>query len=368
MTPENNQTEYAPPAWHAELARAKRLETRLEEHYGEVITCEELAAYAANPHWQIRKVVARGVAWMTEEYAEKMKPLLTDKNSFVRSEMQLSLDIRKKETARAARRCGEEKRSQEYWKEFEARFGRAASQEAQEIVQREYETAVGYVMHDIRGIIHPLYYRMERVTALGEKCASAEELADFREDVRVILERLKLLQKIADDIQELISPIRDASRPVEVSEMLSEAQSMVVSELMPQDGAWDVPISVECPKSLSVTVVRAQIVRAFRNILRNAVEACRLNNGGIAIVAEQRNTGVEIAFRDTGPGLGEKDLEMYRRFQPRSTSKKRTGSGFGLAIANAKITAHGGTLAMDSEKDKGTTLTVLLPKNGGVAL
>ena len=51
---------------------------------------------------------------------------------------------------------------------------------------------------------------------------------------------------------------------------------------------------------------------------------------------------------------------MKRLFSPFFTTKPR-GTGMGLAIARKIITAHGGTIALDSGEGKGTTARIWLP-------
>ena len=60
-------------------------------------------------------------------------------------------------------------------------------------------------------------------------------------------------------------------------------------------------------------------------------------------------------------GLSAEELDEVRRFVPGGTSKKTYGTGFGLPTAKRKLEAHGGALAIESEVDKGTTVTVTLP-------
>jgi signal transduction histidine kinase len=67
---------------------------------------------------------------------------------------------------------------------------------------------------------------------------------------------------------------------------------------------------------------------------------------------------VSIEFRDTGSGIPPDKLEnIFTEF----TTTKGSGLGLGLAIANRIITAHNGTLAIESEVGKGTMITIKLP-------
>ena len=86
--------------------------------------------------------------------------------------------------------------------------------------------------------------------------------------------------------------------------------------------------------------------------------------GSIDISACQTDGFVRIAISDTGRGMDEAELEIIRRLRPRGSSKKSSGIGFGLAMASAKVRDHGGTLEIDSEEGKGTTVTITLPEKG----
>jgi signal transduction histidine kinase len=68
--------------------------------------------------------------------------------------------------------------------------------------------------------------------------------------------------------------------------------------------------------------------------------------------------GARIEFEDNGPGIPKED--MKRLFSPFFTTKTR-GTGMGLAIARKIVTAHGGTIVVDSVEGKGTTVRMWLP-------
>ena len=71
-----------------------------------------------------------------------------------------------------------------------------------------------------------------------------------------------------------------------------------------------------------------------------------------------------IAIADTGIGIPPKDIEkLGRPFEQveNQFTKTKGGSGLGLAISKSLVELHGGSLSIDSEVGKGTTVTVRLP-------
>jgi two-component system OmpR family sensor kinase len=71
---------------------------------------------------------------------------------------------------------------------------------------------------------------------------------------------------------------------------------------------------------------------------------------------------VEIA--DSGPGIVAEDRDrVFERFFRADASRTRAsgGSGLGLSIVSALVSAHGGTVAVDETPGGGATFTVRLP-------
>jgi signal transduction histidine kinase len=71
---------------------------------------------------------------------------------------------------------------------------------------------------------------------------------------------------------------------------------------------------------------------------------------------------VEIQFQDTGSGIEPEYLD--RVFDPFFTTKESGGTGLGLSIAHQIIARHEGTITVESEVDKGTIFTIVLPIEG----
>lgn len=105
------------------------------------------------------------------------------------------------------------------------------------------------------------------------------------------------------------------------------------------------------------------------NLILNAVEA--MPRGGalrLAVLARPAaersnadapvNGGVTITISDTGTGISDEILPKI--FDPFFSTKQR-GTGLGLAIVHNAVTAHGGSIQIESKRDEGTTFTLILP-------
>jgi signal transduction histidine kinase len=80
-----------------------------------------------------------------------------------------------------------------------------------------------------------------------------------------------------------------------------------------------------------------------------------------ALAADRRS--VEIAVRDTGPGIDPAlRPHLFDRFTKSADSR---GSGLGLAIARGLVEAHGGSIAVESPPGSGATFRFTLPIDSG---
>jgi PAS domain S-box-containing protein len=95
------------------------------------------------------------------------------------------------------------------------------------------------------------------------------------------------------------------------------------------------------------------------NLLKNAYEATR--KGRVKVLLEDRGPFVTVSVADTGSGIPP-DIQS-RLFEPFFTTKKKgEGTGLGLAISRSFVVSHGGDITLTSEVGKGSTFTVLLPR------
>jgi signal transduction histidine kinase len=111
------------------------------------------------------------------------------------------------------------------------------------------------------------------------------------------------------------------------------------------------------PPLPQVIVDRTLVARALANIVENALHAMP-GDGRLHLTSHVDDGFVQIRVEDTGVGMDEEALA--RVFEP-YFSTKTTGTGLGLPIARRNVELSGGTIAVDSEKGRGTAVTIRLP-------
>jgi signal transduction histidine kinase len=79
----------------------------------------------------------------------------------------------------------------------------------------------------------------------------------------------------------------------------------------------------------------------------------------IIVAVSSLDNSLKITVFDNGKGITDEMKELI--FEPKFTTKT-SGMGLGLAMIKSIIEAYDGTISFVSEKNKGTTFTVILPK------
>lgn len=128
--------------------------------------------------------------------------------------------------------------------------------------------------------------------------------------------------------------------------------------------AWRV-----APELPPISAVREQVERAIRNLVDNAVKFTP-EGGAIEIEARAAGKAVEIAVRDSGPGIPRAEqARIFERFyrMEKSRSREAGGTGLGLAIVKHIAQQAGGSVRVESEPGKGATFTLSFPAAGPAA-
>ena len=219
-----------------------------------------------------------------------------------------------------------------------------------ELVKSERLAAIGelagMVGHDLRnpltGIKNSAYFLKKKGTEISPTQAH---------------EMLETINKCVDYSNKIVNDLLDYSREVHL-ETKEESPKKLLNESL---SLMELPEKIETQNLLkdnpTVKVDSDKIKRVFINLIKNASDAMP-NGGKIIIDSKQVEGSLELSFSDTGSGISEEILPNL--FSPLFTTKAQ-GMGFGLAICKRIVEAHGGTIAVKTMKEKGTTFTLTLP-------
>lgn len=204
----------------------------------------------------------------------------------------------------------------------------------------------GSVGHELRqplGVISNAVYYLQTILSSADK--------KVREYLEIISSEVRHSEKIVSDLMDIsrVSPSRIES--VRVPDLV---RAVLAKRLPPKK----IKISVRIPEDLPPLLIdRRQIGQVLDNIILNAFQA--LPEGGeVTVTARAVRKTIRIAVSDNGRGILQKNLEKI--FDPLFTTRPR-GIGLGLSVAANLIRAHGGRIAVESRRGKGSTFTLILP-------
>jgi signal transduction histidine kinase len=208
------------------------------------------------------------------------------------------------------------------------------------------------VAHEIKNPLTPIQLNAEHLRRVhadrGEPLSPV-----LQECVATILTQVKLLRQIASEFSSFASSPTAKPAEVDLAALLHEIVDPYRAGL---DGR--IRLDLEIPSALPpVFVDRNLISRSLTNIVENALHAMP-GAGSLAVAASVDNGWVRIRVSDTGVGMDEEALA--RAFEP-YFSTKASGTGLGLPIAKRNVELSGGTIAVHSVRDQGTTVEISLP-------
>lgn len=183
----------------------------------------------------------------------------------------------------------------------------------------------------------------------------AKTRQELGESIQIARQEVARLDHIITQFLRAIRPQPLSTRMENVNTVVEESVAFFQAELRDRD----ILVELELDNSLPpLQIDRDQIKQAFYNIIRNAFQA--MKSGGILRIRSGADeTHVFVSFSDTGGGIPPENIS--RVFEPYFTTKS-TGSGLGLLIVRRIVRAHGGEIVIESEPNRGMTLTIRLPR------
>ena len=190
-------------------------------------------------------------------------------------------------------------------------------------------------------------------------------------DKKVQSEYLDTIVNESERLTRLLNNVLDFSKiekgkriyrkdPTQLSEII-EASARAFEYPLNQQG-FRLHVHIE-EGLLEVRVDRDALEQAVLNLLHNAMKYSG-NSRDIDLRLTQKNGWAEIQVVDKGIGIDPKEhKKIFKKFYRISSPEnlRTAGAGLGLALVSHIVNAHGGRLELESNLEKGSTFSILLP-------
>jgi signal transduction histidine kinase len=243
--------------------------------------------------------------------------------------------------------------------DIEARFGSKGRDAVKRAAEQIANIFARELYHEVIKLVSPLAASADRLQAqLSIANVPAETLA--READR-IGRRVGQLRAVLDAMRAYTAQPALTFRTEVLREVIQEATTVAIES--DRDKTQRPSIDINVTSNIVVDVTRARLVQALTNVLLNAIESYRdvESPDPIKVTAVAHEGLVSIRVEDSGCGMS---AEAQRDALTLFATSKPNGTGFGLPLA-AKIveSEHGGRLSIDSVKDRGTIVHIIIPEH-----
>jgi signal transduction histidine kinase len=174
-----------------------------------------------------------------------------------------------------------------------------------------------------------------------------------------------------DRLARIINDLLDMSK-IEAGRMTMARERISLADLIRHVTASMLPLAEQKGLSLTADIPddplevladEGRIVQVFTNLVGNAIKFT--SEGSVKVLANRTDGEIACIVEDTGVGVSKEDQSrLFNKFVQlkREDGAGRKGTGLGLVIAKNIIELHGGNIHVDSEPDRGSKFTFVLPE------
>jgi len=197
---------------------------------------------------------------------------------------------------------------------------------------------------------------------------TAQNVEQYREAMAEALEGVDRLSNIVRALL-MLSQAESGQLVLQKTHLdLAEvARDLVDQHQIPAE-AQGVRLSADLPGPCMIYADRIQIERMLSNLLGNAIKYTPAG-GAVGVMLHCEDEQVKLMVEDSGVGIAPDHLpHIFDRFYRVPSADPEKGLGLGLSFVAWIVKAHGGTIDVQSELQKGTRFIVTLPAQQLAAL
>jgi signal transduction histidine kinase len=239
---------------------------------------------------------------------------------------------------------------------YRAMIGAEKDKEELKRKERLKNEFVAIASHELRTPIQPILG-----FALLAKRGSINQEAAWEG----VLGEARRLQQLANDILDVSRIESDNLKyeftKVKINELIRHAVESLTGELNK-----DISVHVDYDNQESELLIdadRSRITQVITNLVGNAMKFTSKGNIEIQSRAFMDKNRLEVRISDTGEGIPDDILpRLFEKFATKGHGEgNKKGSGLGLYISKAIVTAHNGEIAAFNNPEGGATFLIILP-------
>ncbi|KUN00573.1 histidine kinase [Streptomyces yokosukanensis] len=221
-----------------------------------------------------------------------------------------------------------------------------------EDVLEQQRAFVADASHQLRNPLSALLLRIELL---------ALELPEGNEEIASVRTEGKRLAQVLDDLLDL-ALAEHAEADLSLTDIGTLAEERVAA-WSPTAVAKGVRLTGDCPPT-TAWADPVTLSSALDAVIDNAVKFTP-DGGTVEVVVASNGDMSTVVVTDTGPGLTDEELaRVGDRFWRSGRHQNVKGSGLGLSISRALLTAGGGAITYAHHEPRGLRVTVTVPRHG----
>jgi two-component system, OmpR family, heavy metal sensor histidine kinase CusS len=183
--------------------------------------------------------------------------------------------------------------------------------------------------------------------------------AEYRETIESTISECERLSRIVDNLL-FVARVDAAREPIARKRFDARATVEKIAAFY-QTIADDRHVTVSCSGEGQIYADPDLFERAVGNLLDNALRFTP-ENGSIQITLSDHDADFEVAVNDSGCGIAPEHLpRVFDRFYRADSSRGSDGAGLGLALVKSILELHGGSVTIESNVGRGTTVKLTFP-------
>jgi len=212
------------------------------------------------------------------------------------------------------------------------------------------------VAHEVKNPLTPIKLSAEQILSIiKDKKPGWEEL--IKKSVHFIVDETEHLQRVAFGFLDLSRLDEILAEDFDLLALIEE-EVFHFTQIYPRIHFMVKGEQAKYPVFLD----KIKIKQVLTNLILNSLEAIGEKNGRITLALMPADERLVLGITDDGLGMDAEEIGQVFNIE---YSTKDTGSGLGLFIVKRIIELHGGAIHLHSQRGKGTTVTLDLPRRVG---